>query len=242
MSSGQKKHQFVTNFKKDTSLIKRIGANILFFVGSTKITLRNNLLTPKEYKKVKKIIVPGDIVLVGDHRHMSAMIIGGAVTHALLFINGHTLIHAIAHGVQETTLRKLFQEYDTLIVLRPLIDDQKEKIVSKAIAWAKEQMNMPYDYEFDTDTEKLFCTQLVNEAYHHAGFDLGLTNHEITNNIVTEQIRRWKNAIRPKDMIKGKVKILFLSSFLKKDENSVVLREALWIKNTMRSITKKTQK
>lgn len=229
----------ITNFKKDTSLLKRIGANILFFIGTTKITLRNNLLTPLEYKAVKKLIEPGDIVLVGDHRHMSAMLIQGAVTHALLFVGKGKLIHAVGDGVKISRLRKLFKEYDTLMVVRPkLAPYRKEKIITDAIVWARAQLGKPYDYEFDTDTEKFFCTQLVNEAYYHAGLHLGFTDHEPSENIILEQLRRWKNVIRPKDMARGHVAIVFLSRYLKNQSDSIILSEPLWIKNAQDTVSR----
>lgn len=229
----------VTNFKKGTPLVKRIGANILFFIGTTKITLRDNLLSPTEYRAVKNMLEPGDIVLAGDHRHMSAVMIGGAVTHSLLALGGTSLIHAVGHGVEKTKLRALFKQYDTLAVMRPRLDAaQKGSVIPVACAWAVAQIGKPYDYEFDTDTEKFFCTQLVNRAYHEAGYDLALAPMEPEENPVLERMRRWKHAVRPSDVAHGNVDPVFLSRFLTIRRGSLTLSEPLWIKNAEDALTR----
>jgi len=213
-------YHVVTNFKKRTPLFKRIAANVMFWLGTTKFAFRHCLLTRADHKKALRILQKGDIVLVGAHRKMSTVFIPGPVTHSLLAMNKKKLIHAIGDGVAEKKFTQLFHEYDTLMIVRPEIPDKKKKdIIYEAIKFAKKQMGKPYDFVFNyEEKDTFFCTQLISDSYDAAGFDLGLFDHHKTHNVIEKQIKRVANAVRPADVVHGNVEVLFLSQYLDQDK------------------------
>ena len=196
----------------------------MFLFGITKITFRGNLLTLEDYKKTKKVLKKGDILLVGQHKRISRYFIQGPVTHAALCVSKHRLVHAMADGVMYTNLKKMIKEYDTLIILRPKISSTKSKdIAQKAVTYIKNQIGKPFNFLIEEGGEKFYCTELVNNAYREAGFDTGLTNHKKFGPQIIEKIIKIKNPLRPTDFLKGNFEIIYMSDALKYDDKGEVV-------------------
>ena len=62
---------------------------------------------------------------------MSGVFIDGIVTHAISYLGKGRCIHAFAHGVVYTSLRKILRIYDTIIILRPYWHNQAQIISFK---------------------------------------------------------------------------------------------------------------
>lgn len=169
-------HHKIDNFPKDASTWHKVKANVLFALGITKMTWRKPHLTRKDRRRARKIVRRGDIILVGAHRRLSSLAVHGVVTHSLLYIGKKRVIHAAGDGVEKADYRYLFKEYDTMIILRPRAAKQKD--IQGAIDFAESQIGKPFDYdfEFEQESKKLFCSELVNKSYLAAGFETGFSD------------------------------------------------------------------
>ncbi|MFH0701259.1 MAG: YiiX/YebB-like N1pC/P60 family cysteine hydrolase [Candidatus Woesearchaeota archaeon] len=209
------KYHLITNFPRRYPTYKKIFANIVYFISGIVIHKRRNLLSHKDLLKARMLLRKGDILLVGNLRELSHLFITGPLTHALIYIGGRKFVHAIADGVQYTTLHHLFTEYDTMIILRlPKSVPFRKKKIMAAIKHAEEQIGKPYDFDFTSDKNKFFCTELVNSAYTHAGHDTGLhtmeqfrTFKEKIEKVVISAIK----ALHPEKFIEGNFDIIFMS-------------------------------
>ena len=211
------RHHILHNYTKNAGLFEKIKANILFLFGVTKITLRKNYLTRKDYKKSIKDLQKGDLLLVGTHQRLSALFIGGIVTHSQLYEGNGSIIHAVSDGVERMTYKKIFKEHDTLIILRP---KKVGKKVEKVIEFARNQIGKPFDFDFGPGQKKYYCAELVNNAYHHAGFHTGVANHPSRTGSHT--------VLMPKDFLCGNFSVIFLSNSLHEKNGKIILNHKIY--------------
>jgi uncharacterized protein YycO len=135
---------------------------------------------------------------VGGLRRLSATLLGNVITHALLFIGHRAFVNAVADGVELESLHAIFTEYDTMIILR--LKDRDKKKLAKATAFAEKQIGKPYDFEFEPDQEKFYCSELIVESLLHADIYCGLQNKKDRRTVI------W-----PTDFINESFKIIFHS-------------------------------
>ena len=174
------KYHIIKNFPKKTSFLSKLKDNIEFFVATTNISFRKNLLNLNDYYESRDFLKKGDVVLAGAFRKISHFFIRGDVTHSLMYTGDEELIHIIADGVEKIKYAELFMFYDTLIIVRPKIKtSNKKRTINKAIKFAEAQLGKPYNFNFDSNHhyKTFFCTQLINDSYHHAGFHTSLKDH-----------------------------------------------------------------
>lgn len=214
-----KKYHLITNFPKHYPFYKKIMANLIYFLTGIIIHPRKNLLSHKDLIKAKLVLRKGDIALLGNLRETSSIFIHGSVTHTALYMGYRKFIHAIGDGVEYVSLHHLFTEYDTMVLLRlPKKTKWRKKTIGVAIAYAKEQLGKPYDFDFTKGVDKIFCTELVNESYQHAGHN---TNLRTIGRIKTfeEKILNYlsnaSRALRPEQFMESNFDIVFLSHNLK---------------------------
>ncbi len=201
------RHHIIKNFHKEKSWIKKILFNIIFLIVVTKIFQRKNFLRKKDFKRSRKVIQPGDLVLVAGHTRIMSLVTHDFVSHSLLYVGNKKLVHSIADGVQEMKFVKLFKEYDTLMILRPKNITQSQ--VTKSIDFVSKQLGKPYDFEFVPGEKEFFCTQLINDAYKHSGFKTGVSNF-IKNSA------GMRMPLKAKGFLKGNFKVIFYSNSLEK--------------------------
>ena len=209
------RHHLIKNFDKDASIFKKIFGNIIFLIGVTKITRRENKLTPEDYKRALRVIRKGDIILTGNLRRASKLFIRGAVTHASFYTGNGRIVHAVSDGVTREKLKNFFSEFDTLAILRPQIKEDKKNIIRKAVIYVRNQIGKPFDFFFANGEKNFFCSQLVNDAYHHAEFHTGLKNHKNAQNIIERNLLMISRALHPKEFFNGNFDTVFLSESLK---------------------------
>jgi hypothetical protein len=211
----------VKNFPKNYPFWRKVLANIIFFVGRVIIRNRKNLLTPGDFKKVKKKLRKGDVALVGGLRRLSSWFISGPVTHCLLYEGNETFIHAAVDGVEEVKLSEIFCEYDTLIILR--MEDGKKSDFDKVVKFARQQLGKPYDYDFKYDTKKIYCTELLFMAFNKAGLNLEIFSPHQHLNIVTGVCNM--KPIHPMKYLGGAFKIVFNSENLKIKNGTIEIKK-----------------
>ncbi len=203
----------LTNFDKKDPLWKRAICNLLFQFVITKIPFRQSQLTENDLQEVKKMSKGGDVVLVGQHHRFSHFLIPGVITHAVLYTGDGVCVHAVADGVCEITLGELIKEYDTLILVRP--SKIEESSVCAAIDYAKKHIGTPFNFFFQPGTQHYYCSQLVNDAFHHAGFHTRLPNNTRSKRRTIRSIIGIQNPLHPFNFTKGAFDIVYSSKEIK---------------------------
>ena len=201
-------HHKITNFSKHASLWEKIKGNIIFAIGITKYTRRSNFLTRYDRKKFKQNIKPADLILIGNHRHISAFFVRGIVTHALLYVRDKKVIHSTGDGVEESSYKEIFKHYDTLIILRP--KNINEDKIKKTIDFAKKQLDKPFNYDLKQNEDHFFCTQLINSSYLEAGIDTGLPRYTNIDSILDNPLHAVK-------FLNDKFDIIYVSKSVRRD-------------------------
>lgn len=197
-------HHIIQNFPKKYPWWRKILTNIIFFFGGMVIHERKNLLNNWDLLRATYCLKKGDVVLVGQLQKISSIFIGGPLTHTLLYIGHRRFIHSMADGVEYTDLHEIFCQNDTIAILREK-KISKSKI-QKIIEYAKEEIGKPYDFEFEIDKNKFYCSELVACVYIRSGSDCGIKIQSRKNN---------SKIIKPVDFINEKFKIIMLSHNLK---------------------------
>ncbi len=129
------------------------------------INAKTTMLKGKHYRKVSKVIQPGDIIIRRFEGYVDKWFIPGWYNHAGIYVGEidgekHQVIHAISDGVIVEDLID-FMKTDHMIVLRA-----NESLVDHAIKTAKSLVGKEYDFAFDFgDNSKFSCTELVNFCY-----------------------------------------------------------------------------
>jgi uncharacterized protein YycO len=192
---------------------------------------RKNLLSSRDIFRIYTKVRKGDIILAGDLKKTTNLVIPSALTHATIYIGRRRIIHAIASGVEYSTLHHLVTTYDTVALLRlPPKIRMKRNLIKKAIAYAREQVGKPYESFFKPSTHHFFCTELVNSAYHHAGHKTGLHSikpfHSLLEKIEKEflTVEHW---LRPEEFLRGKFRVVFLWHNFVFKGNNLFLREKI---------------
>ena len=207
------RYHLINNFPKKYPFYKKILSNIIFFFTGIIIHPRKNELTRKDLIKARLFLKRGDVILTGNLRTVLHSLIQEPVTHTSLYIGQDKFIHSMAEGVQFISLYKLFTDYDTLVILRlPKTVKKRNKIITQTIRFTKIQFGKPYDFEFNPGPQSFFCTQLINEAFKHAGYKTGLSSIKYSNKTpIKEHINGVFGALSPVDFLKGKFDVVYLS-------------------------------
>ena len=166
---------FIKKWPKGFPIHKKWISQFFYLLHGVVVHEEKSLLTKEDMFKANLILRKGDFILTGNLHELTSIIIGGAVTHAALYIGHRTFIQATGKGVHFATLHHIFSNHDTFTILRlPKHVKNKNEIIRKAIQFGHKQIGKSYDYFFTESEEKFFCSELVNSCFHHAGYKTGL--------------------------------------------------------------------
>jgi len=209
-----KKIHIIHNFPEGYPWYKKVFGNILYMLAGIIIHPRESLLTHADVVKVRFALCKGDIVLVGNFRESSTVVLRGPITHSLLYVGNKKFIHAVGDGVTYLSLHQVVTHYDSLAIVRlPKKIKRQRKIIKSVINYAKEQVGKPYDYEFKKGEDAFFCSELVNAAYTHAGYDTGLKLFSSPS-----RVKQLRTATRPEKLANDcNFDVVFVSHNLKFD-------------------------
>lgn len=208
----------VKNFPKDFTLFSRILSNVVFFILTTKTSTRPNKLSKEDMSLSSNEIQKGDVILAGDFTRVSRFFTGKQFTHALLYVGKNKCIHATIDGVGTTSFKKLFKEYDTLLIMRPNIVYNYEQSIERVVALAKEKIGLSYNFHFESRDDRFICTQLIETVFCQAGFDLNIGKRPKLKSGPFHIISRMRNIVRADDLLKGDFRLVFGSKEVKKKE------------------------
>jgi len=222
-----KKIHWIQNLPEDYSFVEKIYANFIYLCTNITLSYKKSSLNPCDCAKTRTLLKKGDIVLLGNRRKSSRFFIKGILTHAALCVNKRKFIHALANGVCFMSLKKLFREYDALIILRiPKRTKKRKRILSKVIKFARKHIGFPYDFKFSNRKDRFFCTNFINFSYKHAGYDTRLFSlPRDLDSFFKKFMHSRKGILHAEDFLKGKFNVIFVSHNLKIDKKKVFFNE-----------------
>lgn len=219
----------IKNFPPRYPWYKRLGSNITYWLSQIPLWKRRNNLSRLDIRDIWSTIRTGDVILVGGFRHISWLFIEGIVTHALSYTGRGRCVHAFAHGVSYTGLRKVCRMYDTVIILRPRwqSEEQLQKYRNNLIA----KIGQPYDFFFwlEEKGERIyFCTRLVNDSLQESWYNSWLESVKKANDIIDETLDdafRAHRILMPEEMIYGNFDVVLTSHNITTEWEKYILRE-----------------
>jgi len=153
----------------------------------------------EQVRKVLDIIRPGDILLRRFDGYLNTIFTPGFWGHAGVKVSGNDVVHAISKGVTREDILN-FCRCDAICVLEPYTATlkQRDDAVQKAEELAEK--NIPYDFEFSSNNETYYCTELVSVIYNSIFLD---DYEEIAGNLIlTPDGIRHSRSVRLKLEIK----------------------------------------
>ncbi|PDT38150.1 hypothetical protein CO671_01770 [Rhizobium sp. M10] len=135
------------------------------------------------------ILQPGDIILTTSAEAVSKAIriaTRSDISHAMVCVEGHSVIDATAEGVQARNTQRLFYEDGCSIHILRLRDGLTDAQLNAVITFMRAHIGTQYSTKEAVQTalggrrrpsRKQFCSRLVAQAFSHAGIELvGNTN------------------------------------------------------------------
>jgi hypothetical protein len=216
MAIFSKHTHLIHNFPRNYPWYKKAFANFVYIISGLVIHHRKNQLTHLDIIHARRKIRKGDVILVANYRELSSIAIKGIATHAMLYLGKRRFIGAEGDGVTISTWHHLHTEYDVMIVLEvPQYIENRKKVIKEACIFAEEQIGKPYDFFFEGDYAKYFCTELVNTAFHHAKYHTGIATikptYKFLEKIEKKMFTSGIKALKPDEFLKANFNIKFLS-------------------------------
>jgi hypothetical protein len=183
------------------SLIYNISKNVISFVADIRIYKGGFILFGSssykvngvEMREIISILKPGDILLRRYDHYLGSITIPGYYSHAALYCGDNYIIHMLGKGVTKEDILT-FLRCDDITILR----HNDEQQIQKAIKTAQEvlEKKVAYDYSFDPDTHKFYCTELIDYCYNFIISSTKEKDHTILPDDllhVSEFSRLWKS-------------------------------------------------
>ena len=119
-------------------------------------------------REILDVLEPGDIILRAYDGYLNTILTPGYWGHACIYIGDDTIIHAVGVGViEEDILDYLRTDHICVMRLKKLAIHNTSMVVD-AVEKAKKmaKLGIKYDYEFESDDDQLYCTELINDCYN----------------------------------------------------------------------------
>lgn len=111
-----------------------------------------------DMRNILNILHPGDVLLRRYSHYLGTYFIPGYWSHAALYEGDNNVLHMLGDGLTREDILT-FMRTDNIAILRC----EDEEKVKKAIAMAQDlyDKGTEYDYEFETDDNQLYCSELI---------------------------------------------------------------------------------
>jgi len=103
----------------------------------------------------------GDILLRRYRNYMTSWFIPGYYTHAAIMVDDETVIHSVTPCVTREDILT-FLRCDDVAVLRPNVTPDE---IDKGVAEAIGMLGRDYDYFFEPENDKLYCSEVILHCY-----------------------------------------------------------------------------
>jgi hypothetical protein len=111
-----------------------------------------------DMRNILNILHPGDVLLRRYDHYFGSIFIPGYWSHAALYEGDNQVLHMLGHGMTREDILT-FMRTDHIAILRC----EDEEKVKDAIERAQKlfDAHTEYDYEFETDDDQLYCSELI---------------------------------------------------------------------------------
>lgn len=113
--------------------------------------------------------MPGDILLTRTHGEFGNLFIPGMWKHVGIVGFEGDVIEAITVGVTSSHLFDFLKKRDIVRLVRP---QTLQSVRTDAALAALRLVGSRYDFEFQSDDEEFYCSELVSTAYKMAGQEI----------------------------------------------------------------------
>lgn len=110
---------------------------------------------------ILNMIKPGDVLLRRYNHFIGSMLVPGHFSHVGLYVGDNSVYHMTFTGIVKEDILT-FTRCDSMCLLRPYRGD-----VNQAISIANEYLvkEIPYDFNFESTLDRMYCTELIDKAY-----------------------------------------------------------------------------
>lgn len=155
-----------------------------------RIGKQESMMNEVKVKEIMRLADQGDILLSYEHGRPTSFLIKGFYDHAAIITSKLTVMEAVGDkvingknvgGVREVDLEEWLYKKDHVAVIRPVYLDVfsyggRSNIINRqAAAAALYFKGKAYDYGFNVDNEKVYCSELVYLSY--VNFDTKFMRH-----------------------------------------------------------------
>lgn len=119
-------------------------------------------ITKQQVDKILSVIEPGDILLSYESMHLSNIFIKGEYDHAAIVATPLTVVEAVYPMSCAVPIEEWLYKKDSVIVIRhgfSFATREAAGLAALTLAFIK------YDFSFSRKDKRLYCTELVVEAY-----------------------------------------------------------------------------
>ena len=121
-------------------------------------------VTGDDMDTIQHVIQPGDILLRAYSYYVDGLFIPSQFSHAAFYKGRGIGVHAIGEGVRPFSLLE-FLRCDAVAVLR--FKNITQQQIQIAIDNANALIGKPYDFEFESDDDEYYCSELITYIYKH---------------------------------------------------------------------------
>lgn len=137
-------------------------------------------------RRAMDVAIPGSIICRKYLSHLTSALIPGEFSHSGVIESSQYIIHAIGEGVGREDILDFVKDCDGFIIVHPSVNFPYD--AGKTIAYAREQLGKPYDFEFQAeDTKAFFCHELSARSLEAGGIKI-VPELRVTAGIIAKEL------------------------------------------------------
>jgi uncharacterized protein YycO len=138
-------------------------------------------VTEADYREIDSLLLPGMIFLTRTNWNLTNLLIPSesGYKHGAIYVGNGVVVEATGKGVVNSWLEEFLCSKDKVRVFFPLFADLEER--KEAARFAQTLVGRPYDYEFKSGIEALYCFEVIFAAYNEARLKTQLKTMVVPN-------------------------------------------------------------
>jgi len=133
-------------------------------IGKLHVPFSRKKITAKDFEACLELMQPGDILLTRTRGELTNLFIPGEWPHAAIVVSDGLIVEAVERGVVSTKPFDFFRKRDFVKLIRPEVGEIGRKT---AALKASLLVGRSYDYNFHSENEEYYCSELVNTVYNY---------------------------------------------------------------------------
>jgi hypothetical protein len=148
-------------------LLIRVSKPLVVWLGKLYLRTSEPKIKGYHYYKWRDEILPTDIILTSSDGEIGSNLINPSdIKHGGIYLGDLgdgvcMLSEALGEGITHTDLVSFLTSKDIVVVLRPIFQYDKKKVIESAIS----RNGLDYDYEFETNDNEYYCFEHIAKAF-----------------------------------------------------------------------------